>query len=531
MTTIVLGATDQAVVSELRRALNEVPDADIAGIGESTPEVSALAMRLQAEVVILHDALGPESAPDVVRDIVSRTPATAVLVVNSSGDVASALATMEAGAKGVISWPMLHEDIVSKVTAAAEWSGRMGSLLSGATVDTERELGRHGRVTAFTGAKGGVGTTTVATHLALDLKRRVPGTKVCIVDLDLQAGDVAGILEARQRVSIADVAKVAEDLSPATVLDALVEHESGVSLLLAPPQVADSEFVTPTSVRAILGMLRREFDAIIVDGGAHVTPAQAAAVEIADEAIVLVTPDVLAMRAFRRAVTDWEGLGVRTEADLRVLVNRVSRDDVLNVDAIAKLTSAPLVSTSLPAMFRRLERGVNARNPEEVRESVWWDALEKIGAEIGVVTAAQPPAAVGSEPGRRRSAARPARSARGGRRNRDKQGGQAAVETVAVMPLVLVIVLLVWQLGLTAFTFTWADHASNVAARTYSMGASDAEVREAARDAAPSGWGSRVDVSIAGGTVTVSTQVPLLCLRCGALPASISQSTKVVQEP
>lgn len=520
MTAVALGATDQAVVADLRRALAEVPGTEVAGISESTSELSAFAARARPEVVILHDTLGPESAAETVREIVSRAPATAVLVVNTVGDAASALAVMEAGAKGVLSWPMLLEDVVPKVEAAAEWAARMGSLMSGATADVSHELGRHGRVTVFAGAKGGVGTTTVATHLAMDLKRRVPGIKVCLIDLDLQAGDIAGILEARQRVSIADVAKVAEDLSAATILDALVEHESGVSLLLSPPQVSDSEFVTPTSVRAILGMLRHEFDAVIVDGGAHVTPAQAAAVEVADEVVTLVTPDVLAMRGFRRTVQGWEGLGVRTETELRVLINRASRDDILHAEAITRLTSAPVLSTRLPAMFRRLERGVNARNPDEVRESVWWEALEAIGAEVGVVAVAAAPVVLPA-PGRRRAAGRKGRGER----------GQATVETVALIPLVLLICAIVWQLGLTALTFSWADHAANVAARTFSLGKPVTDVRRAARESLPDGLGSRVEVAVAGDSVTVTTKVPLLCVPCGILPGSISQTARVVREP
>ncbi len=519
MTKVVVGAADQGVQSEIRSLLAEIENTEVLTYEQSTSDLSAAVARLKPEVVIVHDRLGPQSAPEVVREIVFRSPASGVVVLNSTGDVEGALKAMEAGAKGVVSYPISFDDLYSRYDAAREWSERMGGLLSGAVADTGRTLGRHGRVTVFAGAKGGVGTTTVATHMALDLHRKVNGLRVCLVDLDLQAGDVSGMLEARQRVSIADVAKVAEDLSAATILDALVRHESGVSLLLTPLQVHETEYVTPGAVRAILGLLRQEFDVILVDGGSHATPAQAAAVEVADAVVTVVTPDVLAMRSFRRTIQAWESLGVSAEQDLHVLVNRVSKEDVLNPDALSRLTSAKVVSTRLPATFRRLERAVNSRDPGEVREAAWWAAIERIGAEVGV-NGVPAPAAPERPPARRRAA---------GRRRAPAEAGQAVLENVALVPLLIAICLLCWQLGLTGLAFVWNGHAANAAARAQAIGA---DPDEAARQAVPESVRDQVRVTVAGdGTVTVTMQIPALCPGCAALPGHISQTSDVVEEP
>lgn len=533
MTTVVVGAADQAIITELRGMVSEIDGATVSAYLESTTELSAHTGRMKPDVVVLHDQLGPQATSDVVREITFRSPATGVLVVNTRGDLDGAIGAMEAGAKGVLSYPLSFDDLLTKFDAARSWSERMAGLLTGAVADTSRELGRHGRVTAVAGAKGGVGTTTVATHLAVDLQRKVPGTKVCLVDLDLQAGDVSAILEARRRVSIADVAKVSQDLSASTILDALVVHESGVSLLLTPVQVAETEFVTANAVRAILGLLRQEFDVILVDAGSHATPAQAAAVEVADEVVVVVTPDVLAMRSFRRTVEAWESLGVRAEQELHVLVNRTSRDDVLNMDAVARLTSANLVGTTLPAMFRRLEKGINARNPDEVTEASWWKRLEQAGAEIGVHTAVAAAAgAIGPAGVRAAGGPVPPEPRKGKRRGKrvKAESGQITVETVALVPLVVLICMLVWQLGLTALTLSWTGNAANAAAREAALGGDAAAVNEAARDALPAGMRDRVTVAVHGDRVTVRTAVPLLCTSCGGI-GKISQTSQVVEEP
>jgi pilus assembly protein CpaE len=356
--------------------------------------------------------------------------------------------------------------------------------------------------------------------MAYDLAQKVPGIKVCLVDLDLLAGDVTAILEARQRVSIADVAKVSQDLDAATILDAVVRHESGVSLLLAPQLVQDSEHVTATSVRSILRLLREQFHVILVDGGSHSTPAQAAAVEIADEVVTVVTPDVLVMRSFRRLINAWEGLAVRNEQDLHVLVNRASRDDMVHIDAIAKLTSGKLLTTRLPAAFRRLEKAVNTRDPLEVREAAWWNAIEKVGAEVGVYAGYAPPPA----------AAAPSEGGSRAKRRKDKgEAGQVALENVALMPVILLICLLVWQIGLSALAFVWNGHAANAAVRAASIGE---DPEQAARNAVPDGIRDNVRVVIqSDGSVKVSTSVPVLCPGCASLPTQITQVSAVTEEP
>ena len=87
---------------------------------------------------------------------------------------------------------------------------------------------------AVAGAKGGVGCTTVALHLALAAARGAPGRPVCLVDLDLQKGDLRAFTDTPYRRSIADLVEVADELSVRHLQETLYTHRDGVRLLLAP---------------------------------------------------------------------------------------------------------------------------------------------------------------------------------------------------------------------------------------------------------------------------------------------------------
>ncbi len=523
MTTVVVGCADQTLATELRAQLREVPDVEVVYVAESTAEAVEAVLRLDPDVVVLHDRLGPGVVGDAMRDLSLRRPSSALLVITSDTEPETFATAMAAGARGALSYPFSFEEVAARVADAAAWARTVQRLI-GDQRGVDAAAASRAVVVAVTGAKGGVGTTTLAVHLALDVAREAPGRKVLVLDLDLEKGDVAWLLDARHRISVADLAKVAEDLSLRTVQDAVFQHTSGVHLLLTPLDVREVEAVTGQAVRRILSLLRQQYDLVVVDGGSHVTPVQAALVEVADEVVVVSTPDVLSLRTLRRGLQSWEDLGVRKSSEVRVLLNKVSRRDEVQPDTVRQLAQAPVVSVAMPAMFRKLEQAVNNRDPSLVREQAWWKALRAVGREVGVVRLPerQDLAAQLVE-----ASATPRRSLFGrGRKDEPPAAGAGvsvtpvapvvasdegsiAIETIGVLPAVLLLIALAWQLVLVGLTVVYTGHAASAAARAVSVGESDGEARRSALDRLPGLLRSDVRVDPAGDAVSVSVAVPL----------------------
>jgi pilus assembly protein CpaE len=512
VTAVIVASADQSLAFELRSALQEIDGIRVEHVADSTAELVAAVLRLDPDVVLVHDELGPDPAMQVVRDLALRRPTCALVIVTATPSAETFAAAMEAGARGVVAAPVSFEDLRARVEAAAASAQNMRQLMASATA---AEGGpSRARVVCIAGAKGGVGTTTLATHLALDVIRTSPTQRVCLVDLDLEKGDVGAIIEVRHRASIADVAKVAADLSARAVGDAVVVHESGLHLLLTPGDVRDVEAVSPRALREIVAVLRQEYDVVVIDAGAHVTPSQATAVELADEVVVVTTPDVLAMRGLRRTIAMWEGLAVRKEGDVRVLVNRASRQASLSPESVRQLTRAAVLPVAVPAMFRRIEPAINARDPYSVREGLWWRALRAVATELGI----------GGHPG---ATAGPAAGERKPRRGRGDRGS-VVLELVGILPVALVVLLLCWQVALYGMSAIWAGHAASVAARAASVGA---DPGAAVRADLPAGVAGDVTVTGGGSSVTVVVRVPMLAPRLPGLPVTVSSTRGVVSEP
>jgi pilus assembly protein CpaE len=148
------------------------------------------------------------------------------------------------------------DDYLIKPFHPAELLARIKSLLA-RFAPRDALVGRPplGRVLAFYGAKGGVGTTTIAINAAIALHREL-GRKVCLVDGNLQFGDHRVFLDlGLDKKSVVDIVS-APSIDIDLIRQVIVKHDSGVDLLLAPPSPETAELVIPEHMPVILDHLK-----------------------------------------------------------------------------------------------------------------------------------------------------------------------------------------------------------------------------------------------------------------------------------
>ncbi|MGV9282903.1 AAA family ATPase [Streptomyces sp. NPDC003730] len=418
MATRILPAVgDPDAVRSLTTLLSQLPDAEpVTPVADSTQLVDTLA-RLAAEsvdelpeVVIVHERIGPVPALELIRDVALRFPAAGVILVTSDPGPGLFQAAMDHGARGLVALPLGYEELASRVQAVAQWSVGVRRHL-GSAVDVF--TGTGGTVVTVSGAKGGVGTTLTAIQLAL--AAQASGRSTALLDMDLQTGDVASYLDVQFRRSVADLAAIT-DLSPRVLADAVFRHDSGLALLLAPGEGERGEEVTDRAARQIVGALRSRYEVVVVDCGAQLGGAGAAAVETADTALLVTTPDVVAVRGAKRAVRMWDRLQIRKAEETTVVVNRHTRGTEIQPPLIQKITGTALAATTVPANFKELQGAVDAGRVHELDgRSTVKQALWALAGELGLAGAPE-----GGRKGHGRL--RPDRGAAGFRRRKEGAG-------------------------------------------------------------------------------------------------------------
>ncbi|MFE3072670.1 CpaE family protein [Streptomyces sp. NPDC059247] len=401
MTIRILPAVgDPDAARSVTTLIGQLPDAEPAPpVTDSTQLVDTLARLAAAsldelpEVVLVHERIGPVPALELVREVALRFPAVGVVLITADASPVLFSAAMDSGARGLVTLPLGYEELASRVQAAAQWSLGVRRHLGGGA---EQSTGPGGTVVTVSGAKGGVGTTVTAVQLAL--AARASGRTVALVDMDLQSGDLASYLDVQFRRSVADLATIT-DISPRVLQDAVYVHETGLSLLLAPAEGERGEEVTDRAARQIVSALRGRHEVVVVDCGSQLSGAGAAAVEMADTALLVVTPDVVAVRAARRTVRMWERLQVRKAEETVTVVNRHGRSTEIQPPLVQKITGTRVAGVSVPAQFKELQAVVDAGKLHELdARSTVKQALWALAGELGLV--GTPAAGAADRPGK-----------------------------------------------------------------------------------------------------------------------------------
>jgi pilus assembly protein CpaE len=498
---VVLGIADEALAAEAVALVDESAQLAVAATARSASAVLDAVAAPDVDVVLLHERLGPVSVLDLAREVGLRHPHLGVVLAVDDGRPEMLRSALQSGARGVVSLPLSLDELEATLGGAAAWARAVRQRASGEITDGADGLG--GLMVGVAGAKGGVGVTTIAVHLALASARSVPRRSTCLVDFDLQGGDVPSLLDITHHRGVIDLLDVANDLTNRHLEESLYVHRSGLRVLLAPDEGERGEEVDGRAARGILGGIKSRFDVVVVDCGSVVTDANAVAAELADHLLLVTTPDVPALRAANRALGMWRRLEIRGPEQVTVVVNRASRKAEVQPALARRVVPAPLADTVIPAGFRDLEAATNAGDPERLRNGGVQRAVLKLGEEVSLLPQAP--------------------------RRLSRQAGQATIELLGVFPLLLLGVLACWQLLLAGFTSTAAQDAARTGSRAAALGRGDGAA--AAVAALPSWLRDHAAATIgADGRVTLRVRAPIVVPGLSSSSLTVTRSAQLPAE-
>ncbi len=270
------------------------PDVCIVGIGRSLDAALSLAQALTKE------------APKVT---------LVAMAATSSADVI--LSAMRVGYKEYV---VLPND-----------GGRLRQVVHDAAYSPADD-DEKGIVIAVAGAKGGVGTTLITTHLAAELAAI---HRVICMDMDFSMGDVATMMDLTPKENMVDLLPRADRMDERMLTSTTVTHRSKVHVLAQPNDLDKVEDISPDDVYSVVHAAARAYQYVLIDVGMRTDGAAEMCFGVADYVVLVTTPDVISVRdAFRRAKL-LERLGIEKER-IRLVVNRnrrnafVSQQDIQN---------------------------------------------------------------------------------------------------------------------------------------------------------------------------------------------------------
>ena len=277
-------ADDIAAASALaadRRAKKATIDVAEGGFDAATERCRAVA---PPDIIIVEHLGDAERLPGLVDALAEHCPhRTRLIVVGDRNDVSLYRDLIRHG---------VAEYLVRPVTPSA----LLEAILE--AIDETDEAERLGSIFAFVGARGGVGSSTIAQNAAATLSR-IAGGPTILIDADIGFGAAAMLFDAQPPFTLADALRERDNLT-APVLERIVHWPSKDFGLLAAPSSAElTAPPEPGRIQHIVEVSRRLGRHVVVDLPTGLAPWSGEVLEVADEIVVVASPDLVSLRNAR----------------------------------------------------------------------------------------------------------------------------------------------------------------------------------------------------------------------------------------
>ncbi len=333
----------------LRSAFETMPNLQIAGERTDVRAGIALAHQVRPAILVLELAMPVEDALSVASQYKLDHPDVAIFFSTELFDPDTLVRAMRAGASEVLRRPLDR----GALTQAVERVQALAARKHGG--------GASRRVFTVFSNKGGQGVSTIATNVALSLKRSAT-REVALVDFDYQSGDVAFMLGISPTRSLGDLVAAAK-LEAATVQDALMKHESGVFVLSQPEQLDRVDGITANQVGSVLEVLGSTFDVVVVDEPHVFNEISLEIFDRSSSVLLVVEPSVPSVRAARRSLEIFTKLNYLALPDrVRLVMNRRSDQSAISAAQLEDTLGLP-VFASVANDYAAVSMAINMGKP------------------------------------------------------------------------------------------------------------------------------------------------------------------------
>jgi pilus assembly protein CpaE len=201
------------------------------------------------------------------------------------------------------------------------------------------DTARRGRVIVSFSTKGGVGKSVVSTNTAAALASR--GNKVCIVDSDLQFGDVAVMLGVPPLHTTVEAAASVATADTQFMDQLLATHElSGLRVLPAPVEPSAADQIAPHEMVCIVQLLRTMFDYVVIDLPPHFDDVVVALLEEADDVVLVASMDIPSIKNLKVGIQTLDLLSL-AGSKIRLVLNRANAKVNLDVADVERALGVP----------------------------------------------------------------------------------------------------------------------------------------------------------------------------------------------
>jgi pilus assembly protein CpaE len=331
----------------LSRLLSYEQVIDVAALASSGVEAIRLAMELRPDVIVM-DINMPEMDGIAATELISeRLPSSAIIMMSVHGEAEDLKRAMLAGAREFLVKPFSGDEFSTSIKRVHEReAGRRAQFQTAITVPADDATAtdpEDHQVIAIFSPKGGSGRTTIATNLALALHNET-GSRVCLVDANLQFGDVGVLLNLNPKNRSVMDAMESGDPDGDLIDSVVINHSTGIRVLLAPPSPEGADLVTPAYLRKIVDHLKKTHDYVVVDLPSGLTDHSLTVMDAADTILVIAALEITTIKNVRLFLEVADQLEY-DRSKVRLVINRSDSAQGIRIGDVEASIRRPIDGT------------------------------------------------------------------------------------------------------------------------------------------------------------------------------------------
>lgn len=280
-------------------------------------------------IVIVDISKKPDAGLELISKLRAKNITSKILVTSSQYSADTIVKVMRHGASEFLSKPIIKEQLIQAIN-------KLNEQAHGQNIEN-----RKCRVITTFSNKGGIGKTSIAANLALELANTT-NEKVALVDLNLQLGDVTTFLDLKPSFDISYIIQNLSKIDETFLLSTLERYkDTSLYVLADPPYLEQSKDITAKQIGDLIEALKQTFSYIVVDTSASFDEKTIAALDHSDLILLIAIVNLPAIRNCQRCLDLFESLGYEKEKT-KIVLNRYMENDEIKVDDVEDVLARPV---------------------------------------------------------------------------------------------------------------------------------------------------------------------------------------------
>lgn len=342
--------SDDLSTSEvLKLYINEFDNFELLKISSDFQEIIHYLENNQQKTILYADISNkPNEKIEFINQITAQFNNTKVIALSESPSVDLIIKIMRAGATEFIPIPIIKNEFFEATNKIIK------------QIKTPKKANKCKFISVFSN-KGGIGKTSLATNLALEISK-ITKENVALIDMNFQMGDITTFLDLKPSFNISYMLENIDKINETFLLSTLERYkDSSLYILADPPYFKQAADIKPNQITKLFDTLKDTFSYVIIDAEASFGGKSIATLDYSDMILLISVANLPALRNTQRCLELFDKLGYEPEKT-KIIINRYMENDEIKEADIEKVLSKSIY-WKIPNNYFALMSAINKGLP------------------------------------------------------------------------------------------------------------------------------------------------------------------------